>query len=160
MNRTSVVYFGSLAATALALQLAWGAPPAAKKKAAHAAPAHAAAIVWSKDLAHAFGVARKARKPLMIDFYTDWCGYCKLMDRSTYMDSQVETLARNYVTAKVNPEKDPAARKVAIQARINEFPTILFVRPNGDVLFRAVGYRSASRFSAEMGAVLKRFHKS
>lgn len=44
-------------------------------------------------------------KPLYIDIYTDWCGFCRKMDASTYKDaSVVAKINENYIPVKFNAE--------------------------------------------------------
>jgi thioredoxin-related protein len=51
--------------------------------------------------------AVKEKKILLVDAYTDWCGWCKVMDRETYTNAEVITaLNSNFVCVKFNPEID------------------------------------------------------
>ncbi len=51
--------------------------------------------------------AQKENKALLIDAYTDWCGWCKVMDKETYKDAKViAKLNENFVAVKFNPELD------------------------------------------------------
>jgi len=46
-------------------------------------------------------------KILLVDAYTDWCGWCKVMDRETYSDQTViAALEKDFVCVKFNPEID------------------------------------------------------
>src|SRR5690606_3885456 len=44
-------------------------------------------------------------KSLFIDFYTTWCGWCKKMDSSTFMEAEViKHINENYIPVKFNAE--------------------------------------------------------
>ncbi|MBN4071029.1 thioredoxin family protein [Crocinitomix catalasitica] len=65
-------------------------------------------IVWT-DFESAVDANKDDKKPFFIDMYTDWCGYCRKMDASTFRDEKVvEFLNKNFHTVKMNPEKASA----------------------------------------------------
>jgi thiol-disulfide isomerase/thioredoxin len=84
---------------------------------------------------------------ILIDFYTVWCGPCKKLDETTWKDQDVrDWLAKESVCLKVDAEKDvPLADKY----RINVYPTVLLLRPDGTEIDRLVGYRDARTFLAD-----------
>lgn len=48
---------------------------------------------------------KSPEKPLFIDFYTDWCGWCKKMDMSTFIEPEVIAyLNKNYIPVKFDAE--------------------------------------------------------
>jgi thioredoxin-like negative regulator of GroEL len=96
--------------------------------------------------------ARQAAKDggkrfVLVDFYTVWCGPCKKLDQTTWKDQQVrEWLSSEAVCLKVDAEKDVP---VAEEFRINVYPTVLLLRPDGTEIDRLVGYRDAKTFLAD-----------
>ncbi len=48
---------------------------------------------------------QKQKKPVLIDLYTDWCGWCKVMDKKTYANKKVGAyLGEKFYAAKVDAE--------------------------------------------------------
>jgi len=48
----------------------------------------------------------KNPKPIFVDVYTEWCGWCKKMDRSTFRDPQVvKTLTKDFYAVKLDAEQ-------------------------------------------------------
>lgn len=65
-----------------------------------------ASFTWL-DFESGYAKAKTEKKILLIDVYTDWCGWCKVMDRTTYSNAEViEKLNASFVMVKLNPEKE------------------------------------------------------
>jgi thiol:disulfide interchange protein len=96
-----------------------------------AAIADAQGIAWQKDLASATAEARRTGKVMMIDVYTDWCGWCKKLDTDTYADAGVTKGAERFVALKLNPETSSSAGQFAAKYGVSGYPTILFVDGDG-----------------------------
>lgn len=53
----------------------------------------------------AFALQKEIPKPILLDVYTDWCGWCKHMDATTYKDPQIISyLNQNFYAVKFNAE--------------------------------------------------------
>lgn len=63
------------------------------------------AVQWY-TIEEALAANEKNPKKLFIDVYTDWCGWCKVMDKKTFTDANViKQLNDNYYPVKFNAEK-------------------------------------------------------
>jgi thioredoxin-related protein len=107
---------------------------------------------WDEGLREASG----SQRPIVVDVYTDWCGWCKRMDRDVYSRSDVrEYLSRRFVPIKLNAEsgalaqyegKSISSRALAARFRVSGYPTTVFLRSGGDHLVNVPGYVNADRF--------------
>lgn len=121
-------------------------------------PARAESIRWASSFEAALREAKATRRPLMVDFYTDWCGWCKKLDAETYTDARVVAQARSFVSVKVNAEREGA--QLARQYRVSSYPNIVFMNENGLVIDRFAGYLPGEGFAAAMGNVRARYRPS
>jgi thiol:disulfide interchange protein DsbD len=95
-----------------------------------------------------------AGRPVMLDFYADWCVSCKEMEKETFVDPAVKaklsraTLLRADVTANTADDR-------ALLKRFNLFgpPGLIFFDARGRELenVRVVGFQDSSRFVATLG---------
>lgn len=69
-------------------------------------------IIWY-NMESAADANKEVKKFIFIDIYTDWCGWCKKMDQSTFLDSGVVAyMNEHFYAVKMNAEsKDPIAYK-------------------------------------------------
>jgi thiol-disulfide isomerase/thioredoxin len=125
---------------------ALAAPPAAPAAAAREIP-------WAKSLAVATAEAKRSGKLLMIDFYTDWCGACKMLDQQTYTNPQVIQFTQQFVSVKVNAEKE--GQKAAARYGVTGYPTILFTTAAGDPVGRIPGFAPPAAFLQEVSRILQ-----
>jgi thiol-disulfide isomerase/thioredoxin len=110
------------------------------------APAKGASIRWESGFDEALKRARAAGKPVMIDFWAEWCGWCHRLDQTTYVDPSVLRVAEGFVAVKVNTEGAERDVKVAERYDVTSLPTILFVSPSGRPLMRVDGFQGPGQF--------------
>ena len=107
---------------------------------------------WNEGLKE----ASESQRPILVDVYTDWCGWCKRMDRDVYSRSDVrDYLEKRFVTVRLNAEsgapaqyegKSLSSRALAARFRISGYPTTVFLRSGGEHLVNVPGYVDADRF--------------
>ncbi|MEK6797019.1 MAG: thioredoxin family protein [Spirochaetota bacterium] len=115
---------------------------------------YANGISWHTDASKALAEAAKKNTIVMIDAYTDWCGWCKELDKKTYTDAKVIALAKEFVSLKVNPEKGGKNADFLSRYRVEGFPTILFVDAHGALIYVIGGFAGPKEFATKMADVL------
>lgn len=101
---------------------------------------------YHDNLDEAQKIAKVTNKPIFIDGYTDWCYYCKKMDKKTFSDPAViKYMNENYINVKINMEKGdgPALAK---QYKITGFPTMLILTSEGTYEKKIIGYKNPADF--------------
>jgi len=109
-------------------------------------PVHAPGIPWERDFEQALEKARSANKPLLVDFWADWCGWCHRLDKTTYVDPVVVALAASFVPVKVNTEGSREDQAVAARYEVSSLPTIAVLSPSGRQIQRLDGYQGPGQF--------------
>jgi thiol-disulfide isomerase/thioredoxin len=149
-----------LLATAVSACLAWGLPARADDK---ADKEKAGEIAWAKTFAAAVDQAKKDNKLVMVDFYTDWCGWCKKLDKDTYTDPTVIKLSRQLVAVKLDAEDKSEGQEQAQKYKVHGYPTILFIDPAeantkaGGVVGKIGGYEPPEKFAEDMRSINQGF---
>jgi thiol:disulfide interchange protein len=67
-------------------------------------------------------------KPLAVYFYTDWCGYCRQLERELLFRPEVEEFLSEINIARINPEKGQQEQIIAQQYGVSGYPSF-FVHP-------------------------------
>jgi thiol:disulfide interchange protein DsbD len=102
---------------------------------------------WYTNLEEAREVARKTNRLLMVDFYADWCGPCKMLMRDVFPQESFKKMAKWFVFVKINGDYAPNEMQ---RYGVTAFPTIKFMRPDDTIVHEIVGYRPVDAFVAEM----------
>ena len=89
-------------------------------------------------------LADSNKKYAFVEVYTDWCSYCKMMEEVTFQDASVlKELKKDFVSIKLNAESETALKwqgqdytqkSLADTWGVYSFPTLLFLKANGDIV--------------------------
>lgn len=100
--------------------------------------------------------AKDQKKHIIVDIYTTWCGWCRVMEQQTYGDPEVAAYLRdNFVLAKVNGEssaklrwrgKELTERQFARAVGVTGYPATYFLKPDAELLGGMGGFLRPPEF--------------
>ena len=105
-------------------------------------------IAWASTYADAQTLAKAENKLILVDVYTDWCGWSKKMDSDVYPDPDVVKAVSQFVPVKMNADQE--GQDLAAKYNVTGYPTILVLDANGKLQGQIVGYLPAPQFAAEL----------
>jgi thioredoxin-related protein len=113
-------------------------------------------ITWLK-FEEAVAANQSDPKMLLVDVYTDWCGWCKKMDKETFTDPEVvKYVNENFYAVKLNAEdtkrtfdfmgKKFSEAQLAAAMRVRSYPNFVVIEPTLQNIAQLPGYRPADAF--------------
>jgi len=111
-----------------------------------------AKIQWV-TLEEAYKLTKKKPRKVFVDLYTDWCGWCKVMDKNTFTNVEViGYVNQKYYAVKHNPEKDGDVQlgnttfKTMLNGKVTGYPTTVFMDEQMAVIQPLAGYLEPRMF--------------
>ncbi len=101
-------------------------------------------VAFFHEFEEAETLAREDGKSLFVDFETEWCGPCHVMDEWVYTADVVVDASSTYVSVKVDGDERPDLKERFL---VEGYPTMLIVDVDGTVLRRAAGYQSVAEMT-------------
>ena len=123
-------------------------------------------IQWMK-FEEAIAANAKNPKMILVDVYTDWCGWCKKMDKDTFTDPKVIAhFQKNFYAVKLNAEdtkrKFPfmgrtfTEAEMAASMRVNSYPNFVVIEPGLQNIAQLPGYRGPEDFLAGLAELIQK----
>lgn len=100
-------------------------------------------VHWETDFQAARARAKREGKPILIDFWAPWCGWCRKMDQEVYTDGEVAGLLRRMVAVKINSDDHP---EIFRRLGGSGLPYTVFLDANGGRPQALQGYVEAREF--------------
>jgi len=92
-------------------------------------------------------------KPVMIDFYADWCAQCKELDEFTYTDKEIIDLSKSLNNIKIDLTKEN--KDISDKFGIKGLPVVIFMNSKGEELkeLRVTGFLKPEEFAKKIKAL-------
>ena len=108
------------------------------------------------NIEQALAQAKRDGKPVVLDFYADWCTECVRMERTTFTDPRVRDALKRFVLLQADVTENNDASN-ALKRRFGVYgpPAMLFFAPSGEEKpdMRFYGYRDVGEYLALLGRI-------
>lgn len=111
-------------------------------------------VKWRRDYLAACKEARESQRPMVVDFGTRECIWCKKLDATTFHDQEViKQMNEQFIPVKIDAERDPS---LAQSMRVQIYPTLVFISHDGKVLGSHEGFVDVEQFNQQLCRTLLR----
>jgi len=116
------------------------------------------------SITEAYTKNQEEPRKIFVDVYTNWCGWCKKMDKETFSDPEIVDLVNEkFYAVKLNAENtDPitmagdttTAQMIARSMGVSGYPTIVYIKEDFKTIQPVPGYQNAKKFKNTLEKIL------
>ncbi|WKK83979.2 DUF255 domain-containing protein [Marivirga arenosa] len=120
-------------------------------------------IEWL-SITEAYKLNQKEPRKIFVDVYTNWCGWCKKMDKETFTDPEVvDIVNEKFYAVKLNAENrdliimngdTTTQQMIARSMGVTGYPTIVYIKEDFQTIQPVPGYQNAKKFKDTLEKIL------
>ncbi|MCP5493502.1 MAG: thioredoxin fold domain-containing protein [Leptospiraceae bacterium] len=110
-------------------------------------------IVWQNSMTRSLEIAKEKQLPIILDIYTDWCYYCKILEANVFPSYEVKQELEKFVAVRLNAERFPTLMR---KYNVRGFPTILILDKDGNLIDKITGLPSKQMIINKMRVAYKK----
>lgn len=130
----------------------------------------AAEVTWYQDWNKGIEEARKKKRPVLVDFFAEWCVWCHVMDKKTFSAPEIKTrLANDWITIRLNMDdkkrhaiingKSISYQQLAGLLGVVGLPSYLFIDKRGQPIHLQPGYIPKEQFGPLLDYIRDELYK-
>lgn len=132
-------------------------------------PANAQGQLQWHSFEEAISIAEETNKPIFIDIWAPWCGWCRKMKKKTYPGLETE-LSNNYILTRLNRDDNKSILsykgqeltplRLAQKLKAQTVPTIVLLSAQGDYLLHISGFTKKRALKPVLDYISEEAYKS
>jgi thioredoxin-related protein len=103
--------------------------------------------IWIDNFEKGIQLSKSKDIPIVLDLYTDWCTYCKVLENKVFPDEAIQKQLSKFNTIRLNADEYP---DLVSLYRVSGYPTILFLDKNGAYIDKLVGLPTVNHLEKKL----------
>jgi thiol-disulfide isomerase/thioredoxin len=109
-------------------------------------------VEWIQSYREGMEQARASGRPVLLDFSAEWCGPCRMLERTTFPAPAVAALLEQLVCIHVDIDRE---QDTALAWRVQSIPRVFVLNVHGQVIGDQLGFLPPERFAPFLADALK-----